>query len=263
MSEVHPSAIVDAGARLAPDVRIGPYCVVGGEVTLDAGVELLSHVVVSGRTSIGAGTRIMPFACLGLPPQDRSFAGEPSALSIGKNCLIREHVTVSPGTLAGGMTTRVGDGCWLMIGCHVAHDCQIGDYVTLSNQVALGGHVRVGDYATLGGLSAVHQYVRIGRHAMIGGMSGVDADVVPYALALGDRARVRGVNLKGLRRRGFPSPELRRLSAAFDVLFDARGTLESRLSRLELLAPESESVAELVTFLRGRARRPICRAAAR
>lgn len=259
MTDVHPSAIIESGARLGPDVRVGPYCVVGAEVVLEQGVELAAHVVVAGRTRIGAGTRVMPFACLGLPPQDRSYAGEPSELWIGKNCLIREHVTISPGTRAGGMITRVGDGCLLMIGCHVAHDCRLGEHVTLSNQVALGGHVQVDDWATLGGSSAVHQYVRIGRHAMVGGMSGVDADVLPYALALGDRARIRGVNLKGLRRRGFGAAELHPIRAAFAIVFDDQGTLQSRLLGLEPLALGNDAVAHILQFLRGRGRRPICR----
>jgi UDP-N-acetylglucosamine acyltransferase len=259
MSAIHPTAIVDASARIGARVRIGPYCVVGSQVSLEDDVELSAHVVVAGRTAIGRGTRVMPFACLGLPPQDRSYAGEESELIIGQGNVIREHVTMSPGTRGGSMKTTIGDGCLFMIGAHVGHDCSIGNQVTVSNQVALGGHVRIEDHAILGGHSAVHQYVRIGRHAMIGGMSGIDADVLPYALAAGNRARVQGVNSKGLRRRGFASSELRLLAAAFEQVFARQGTLASRLVALEPVAATSEPVKHLLEFLRARGRRPICR----
>ncbi|MGE5270593.1 MAG: acyl-ACP--UDP-N-acetylglucosamine O-acyltransferase, partial [Thiohalocapsa sp.] len=203
MPQIHPTAVVDAGARLADDVVIGPYCVIGAQVSLLAGVALKSHVVIDGRTTIGARTRIFPFASIGHETQDLKYKGEPSTLEIGHDNTIREHVTINPGTEGGGMVTCVGSHCLLMVGAHVAHDCQIGDHVILVNNATLGGHVVVEDYAILGGLSAVHQFVRIGRHAMIGGMSGVERDVIPYGLVMGDRARLTGINLIGMQRRGF------------------------------------------------------------
>src|SRR5437763_14408033 len=168
MPQIHPTAIVAPGATLAEDVAIGPYCVIGEEVVLGAGVKLRAHIVVDGRTTIGEGTRIFPFASIGLEPQDLKYRGEPSTLVVGRNNTIREHVTMNPGTEGGGMVTRVGDHGLFMVGVHIAHDCQIGDNVVMANNATLAGHVVVGDNAVIGGLSAVHQFVRIGRYAMIG-----------------------------------------------------------------------------------------------
>ena len=197
MTDIHSTAIVDPKATLAGDVTIGPYSVVGENVVLGAGVRLMSHVVVDGHTQVGAGTVIYPFASIGLPPQDLKYGGEPSVLEIGVNNVIREHVTMNPGTEGGGMITRIGDNCLFMVASHVAHDCQLGDHVIMANNAALGGHVSVGEWAILGGLSAIHQYVRIGRHAIVGGMSGVEHDVIPYGSVMGDRARLAGLNLVG------------------------------------------------------------------
>ncbi len=197
MSSIHATAIVEPGAKLADDVRIGPYCVIGAEVELAEQVELVSHVVIAGRTRIGAGTKIYSFASLGGPPQDLKYKGEPSALIIGAKNVIREQVTMNPGTAGGGMVTRVGNNGLFMVGAHVAHDCKLGNNVIMANNATLGGHVEVGDHAILGGLCAVHQFVRIGPHAMIGGMSGVEHDVIPYGLVKGDRARLSGLNYGG------------------------------------------------------------------
>src|SRR3989440_11723229 len=190
MPQIHPTAIVAPGATLAEDVSIGPYCVIGEEVVLGAGVKLIAHVVVDGRTTIGEGTRLFPFASIGLEPQDLKYRGENSELVIGRNNTVREYVTMNPGTEGGGMVTRIGDGCLFMVGAHVAHDCQIGNHVVMANNATLGGHVVIEDYAVLGGLCAVHQYVRIGRHAMIGGVSGVERDVIPYGPGMGGRGRL-------------------------------------------------------------------------
>ena len=179
MATIHPTAIVDPRARIAAGVSLGPYCVVGPEAVLEEDVELVSHVALSGRTVVGAGTRIFPFASIGHQPQDLKYKGEPSRLEIGRRNVIREHVTMNPGTSGGGMLTKVGDGCLFMVGAHVAHDCRIGDSVIMANNATLAGHVTIEDYAILGGLSAVHQYVRIGKHAMIGGVTGVERDVIP------------------------------------------------------------------------------------
>jgi len=258
MSEIHPTAIVDSGARVAERVRIGPYCVVGPNVELGAGVELVSHVVVAGHTSIGAESRIYPFASLGHPPQDLKYKGEPSRLLIGQHCIIREQVTMNPGTAGGGMITRVGDHGLFMNGVHVAHDCQVGTNVIMASNATIGGHVQVGDFAFLGGLSAVHQYVRIGPHAMIGGMTGVEADVIPFGLVMGDRARLSGLNMVGLKRRGFSRKEIHELRTAYRLLFAQEGTMAERLEDVASLYAGSKPVMALVEFIRSDSARSIC-----
>ena len=186
MPQIHPTAIVAPGAMLAETVVIGPYCIVGEDVALGPRVTLRSHVVVDGRTTIGEGTRLFPFASIGLEPQDLKYRGEKSELVIGRNNTIREYVTMNPGTEGGGMVTRIGDRCLFMVGAHVAHDCQIGDHVIMANSATLAGHVVVEDYAILGGLCAVHQYVRIGQHAMIGGVIPIAGADVPRGEHHGD-----------------------------------------------------------------------------
>jgi UDP-N-acetylglucosamine acyltransferase len=258
MTNVHPTAIVAPEAKLAEDVEIGPYSIVGEHVELAAGVRLMSHVVVDGHTSIGAGTVIYPFASIGSPPQDMKYGGEPSRLEIGAKNVIREHVTMNPGTEGGGMLTRIGDECLFMVASHVAHDCQIGDHVILANNAALGGHVSVGDWAILGGLSAVHQFVRIGRHAIVGGMSGVEHDVIPYGSVMGDRARLAGLNLIGLKRRGFSRDEIHDMRRAFRLLFAHEGTMTERLADVSELFSAIEPVMDIVDFIQTDSSRPIC-----
>ena len=258
MPQIHPTAIVAPGAVLADNVVIGPYCVVGDNVRLGAGVVLRAHVVVDGRTTIGDGTRIFPFASIGLEPQDLKYSGEPSSLVIGRNNTIREHVTINPGTEGGGMVTRVGNDCLLMVGAHVAHDCQIGDHVILVNNATLGGHVVMEDYSILGGLSAVHQFVRIGRHAMIGGMSGVERDVIPYGLVMGDRARLTGLNIIGVQRRGFSREDIQGLRNAYNWLFSGDGTLSDRVNEVSERFGEITPVADILAFIRADSSRAIC-----
>ncbi len=258
MAEVHPTAIVESGAHLAADARIGPYCVIGSEVELGAGVVLEAHVVVGGRTKIGAGTRIYPFASIGLPPQDLKYAGEPSTLEIGRNNVIREHVTMNPGTKGGGMVTSVGDEGLFMIGCHVAHDCRIGNNVVMANSAALGGHVHIGDFAILGGLSAVHQFVRIGAHAIIGGMSGVENDVIPYGSVMGDRAHLVGLNLVGLKRRGFSREVIHVLRNAYRLLFAQEGTMNERLQDVAQMFADNEAAMDIIRFMQLPSQRSIC-----
>ena len=257
MSEVHPTAIVAPGAKLADDVAIGPYTIVGENVELAAGVRLMSHVVVDGHTKVGEGSIIYPFASIGLPPQDMKYAGESSVLEIGAKNVIREHVTMNPGTEGGGMLTRIGDECLFMVASHVAHDCQIGDHVIMANNAALGGHVSVGDWAILGGLSAVHQYVRIGRHAIVGGMSGVEHDVIPYGSVMGDRARLAGLNLVGLKRRGFGRDAIHDMRRAFRLLFAQEGTMTERLADVSDLFNAIEPVMDIVDFIQTDSSRPI------
>jgi UDP-N-acetylglucosamine acyltransferase len=258
MANIHPTAIVEPGAKLAASVTIGPYCHVGEDVELGEGVILHAHAVVVGRTVVGEATRIFPFASIGHEPQDRKYAGEKSRLVIGRNNVIREHVTMNPGTTGGGMVTSVGDGCLFMVGVHVAHDCRIGNNVVMANNATLSGHVIVSDHAVLGGLSAVHQFVRIGQHAMIGGMSGVERDVIPYGLVMGDRARLSGLNIIGMQRRGFSREEIQALRTAFQLLFGEAGTLAERVDEIAGKFPEAKTVQDIVGFIRADSSRAIC-----
>ena len=239
------------GAVIADDVTIGPYCLVGPEVELGAGVELLSHVVVvTGITTIGARTRIFPFASIGHEPQDKKYRGERSRLIIGAENVIRESVSMSPGTTDGGMVTRIGDRNLFMLGTHVAHDCIVGNDCVFANNATLAGHVVVGDFAILGGLSAVHQFCRIGHHAMVGGVTGVERDVIPYGMAIGDRARLVGLNLVGLQRSGYGKDDIQALRAAYDQLFGSDGTLQERIDQIAIQYAAVVPVMELVDFVR-------------
>ena len=257
-AEIHPTAIVDASAKLGAGVSIGPYCVVGGDVELGDGVKLHSHVVVMGRTKIGADTTIFPFASIGHQPQDLKFHGEASTLEIGARNQIREQVTINPGTEGGGMITKIGDDCLFMMSSHIAHDCQVGNHVILANNATLAGHVTVGDFAIIGGLSAVHQFVRIGSHAMIGGMSGVENDVIPYGMVKGERAHLAGLNIVGLERRGFAREEIRSLRSAYRMIFAPEGTLLERLEEVAIQYQNQNLVKGLLDFIRARASRALC-----
>jgi UDP-N-acetylglucosamine acyltransferase len=258
MANIHPTAIVDDAAVLGEGVRIGPFCTVSAEAKLGDGVVLDSHVVVAGRTTIGPNNRIYPFAAIGTPPQDTKYAGEPSELILGANNVIREHVTMNPGTSGGGMVTRVGNNCLFMVGAHLAHDCQVGDHVILVNNVILGGHVEVQDHAILGGMSAVHQFVRIGRHAMIGGKSAIESDVIPYGSVLGNRAYLSGLNIIGLKRRGFSRDEIHGLRAAYRLLFAQEGTMQERLVDVAAMFADHEQVMEVVAFIQADSSRALC-----
>jgi UDP-N-acetylglucosamine acyltransferase len=218
-AQIHPTAIINDGAIIGKDVNIGPYCVIGKNVILDDGVRLVSHVCVDGITHIGAESLVYPFASIGHNPQDLKFNGEPSTVTIGKKTTIREYVTIQPGTEGGGMKTTVGDGCLLMVGVHVAHDCHVGNNVVMANYATLAGHVFVADHVIIGGLSAIKQFVRIGAYAMIGGMSGVEKDVVPYALVMGERANLHGVNILGMKRHGFSNAVIQRVQAIYKNVF--------------------------------------------
>lgn len=258
MLRIHPNALVEDGAVLGADVVIGPFCRIGPNARLGDGVILSSHVVVDGHTTIGANTRIFPFAAIGLPPQDLKYRGEASRLEIGRNTIIREHVTMNPGTSGGQMVTRVGDNCLFMAGSHVAHDCAIGDNVILVNSATLGGHVVIDDWAIIGGLSAAHQFTRIGRHAMVGGMTGVETDVIPFGRVTGNRARLQGLNVVGLKRRNFSREAIHGLRHAYRLLFAQEGTMAERLEDVAELFGDNESVMEIVNFIRADSSRGIC-----
>lgn len=258
MVSIHPSALVEAGAELGEGVEIGPFCHVGANVTLGDRVRLISHVVVAGHTRIGEGTELYPFAAAGLPPQHRGYKNEPTELIIGKNCVIREHATLHPGTAFDAGRTVVGDGCLLMVGTHIAHDCVVGDHVIMANGAVIGGHVKVGDYVNFGGMCAVHQHVRIGKYAMIGGMSGVENDVIPYGSVMGDRARLAGLNVVGLKRRGFDREEIHLLRKAYRLMFAAEGTMAERLDDVLELFADNQVVMDIIEFVRADSARSIC-----
>lgn len=255
---IHPSAIVDPKAELGAGVEIGPYSVIGSHVRIGANSRIGSHVVIDGRTTIGPKATIFPFASIGHIPQDLKYKGEPSELVVGANNIIREHVTMNTGTSGGGMVTRVGDNCLFMVGAHVAHDCKIGDHVIMANNATLAGHVQIGEWAVLGGLCAVHQFARIGKHAMIGGMSGVEHDVIPYGSVVGNRARLAGLNIIGLKRRGFTRDQIHTLRTAYRLLFAQEGTMAERLSDVEEIYHDNEVVMEIASFIRANSSRAIC-----
>lgn len=258
MAEIHPTAIVESGATLGEGVIIGPYSIVGADATLGDNVHLKSHVVVAGLTRIGAGTQIYPFASIGHQPQDLKYKGEPTTLEIGENNVIREHVTMNPGTAGGVSKTTVGNNCLFMVGAHIAHDCVVGNHVVMANNATLGGHVSVGEWAILGGLSAIHQFVRVGRHAIVGGMTGVEHDVIPYGSVMGDRARLAGLNLVGIKRRGFSRDIIHDLRRAFRLLFADEGTMAERLSDVSELFSANEPVMDIVNFIQRDSERSIC-----
>jgi UDP-N-acetylglucosamine acyltransferase len=257
-TEIHPTAIIEPGATLGEGVFVGPYCVVGPDVSLGDGVRLISHAVVAGRTAVGPNSHIYPFASIGHQPQDLKYRGEPSRLEIGANNIIREHVTMNPGTEGGGMCTRIGNNCLFMMSAHVAHDCVVGNHVILANNATLAGHVHIGDYAILGGLSAVHQFARIGCHAMVGGLSGVEQDVIPYGLVLGNRARLAGLNIIGLKRRGFSRAEVATLRKAYRLMFAEEGSMAERLNDVTEMYSGNEAVMDIVEFIRTDSSRAIC-----
>ncbi len=258
MSFIHPTAVVDPQAKIGEEVTIGPYCVIGPEVTIGDHCQLLSSVVVNGKTKVGPHTSIYPFASIGHAPQDMKYRGEPSTLTIGAHTIIREQVTINPGTAGGGMATRVGDHCLLMVGAHVAHDCKVCDHVIMVNNATLAGHVTVDDYAIIGGLSAIHQFCRIGKHAMVGGMSGVESDVIPYGLVMGNRARLTGLNIVGLKRRGFSRNDVAALRRAYRLMFAEEGTMAERLDDVTESYGAQEAVMDILSFVRSASSRGIC-----
>lgn len=251
MPIIHPTALVDPAARLAESVTVGPYCVVGPNVELAEGVTLKSHVVLDGHTRVGEGSVIFPFASVGMPPQDLKYKGEESRLEIGARVTIREHVTINPGTEGGGMLTTVGDDVLLAIGAHVAHDCHVGQRCVIMNNVLLGGHVSVGEFAVIGGGSAIHQFVRLGKHCMVGGASGVENDVIPYGTVMGNRARLHGLNLVGMKRRGFSRDDIHALRNAYKQLFGAADgqVMADRLRAVAEQYGDSPAVRDVLTFL--------------
>ncbi len=258
MNKIHNTAIIDSNSLIDSSVSIGPFCVIGPNVKIEKNVKIRSNVVIDGYTVIGEGTEIFPFASIGLPPQDLKYRGEKSKLNIGKESIIREYVTINPGTEGGGMLTITGNKCLFMASSHVAHDCKVGDNVILANNATLGGHVEVGDYAFVAGLAAVHQFVRIGAHSMVGGMSGVENDVIPYGTVTGNRASLSGLNLIGLKRRGFNREDINGLRQAYRMLFAPEGTLQERIEDVARLYSNNSLVLDIVNFVQKDSSRRIC-----
>ncbi len=258
MATIHPTAIVDSAARIGDGVEIGPFCTVGPQVSLGDHVSLQSHVVIEGDTEIGAGTQIHAFACLGAPPQVWGGQNQETRLVIGERNIIREHVTMHTGTAAQRGVTMVGSDGMFMAGSHVAHDCIVGNKVTMANSAALAGHVEVGDFVIIGGLVGVHQYSRIGRYAFIGACAMVTKDVIPYGSVWGNHAHLEGLNLVGLKRRGFAREVINELRAAYRLLFADEGTFQERLEDAASVYAASAEVMELIDFIRADASRPLC-----
>lgn len=249
---IHPTAIIEAGAELGEGVKVGPYSIVGANVKIGDNCELMSHAVITGNTMMGSGNRVFPFTSIGQIPQDLKYHGEPSEVIIGNDNQIRENVTINAGTEGGGMVTRIGNNNLLMAYTHVAHDCILGNGIVLANCATLAGHVEVDDQAIIGGLSAIQQFVRIGKLAMIGGMSGVTKDVAPYCLLAGGyRSGLSGLNLVGLKRKGFTSSQVGRLKEVYRILLQESGKRDERLAEAEaLLQPDDDVAREIIDFVR-------------
>lgn len=246
---IHASAVISPGAELADGVTVGPYAVIGPRVRIGAGTVVGPHVVINGPTRIGENNRIFQFASIGEEPQDKKYGGEDTALEIGNGNTIREFCTINRGTAQDAGVTRIGDDNWLMAYTHVAHDCQVGSNVIMSNNATLAGHVHIGDYAILSGFTAVHQFCRIGAHSFIGGLSGITRDVLPFMLVAGHPPEPHGINQEGLRRRGFTAEQIRNLKEAYRILYRSGLRLVEAREQLERLAAGRPEVQVLVAFI--------------
>ena len=247
---IHPLAVVEPGARLGTGVKVGPFCHVSADTALGDNVELISHVAVMGATTIGEGTKVYPQAVLGGPPQNNKHKGGRTTLVIGRNCIIREGVTMHRGSDTSRGETTVGDNGHFLAYVHIAHDCIIGHNVTMANLATLGGHVQVGDHANLGGMSAAHQNIRIGHHAFVGGMSGAFKDVIPYGLIRGANGYLRGLNLIGMKRSGMPRSEINAIRHSVDAIFDSSRTMEENMAAAEARFAGSPAVLDILSFMR-------------
>jgi UDP-N-acetylglucosamine acyltransferase len=246
---IDPRAIVHPQARLAADVSVGPFTVIGAEVEIGAGTWIGPHAVVKGPARIGRDNRIYQFASIGEDPQDKKYAGEPTRLEIGDRNLFREYATVNRGTVQGGGVTRIGDDNWIMIGCHIAHDCIIGNHTIFSNNAALAGHVTVQDHAILGGYTLVHQFCAIGAYCFTAMGSVISKDVPPYVLVSGHMARPYGLNVEGLKRRGFSTQTIAELRRAYKLLYKSKLTLEQALAEIRALARTTPEAGALAAFI--------------
>lgn len=260
---IHPTAIVHDRAELGEDVHVGPFCTVGADVSLGDRVRLHSHVVAEGLTSLGADSEAYPFAVLGCPPQHTRFAGEPSTLEIGHHCIIREHVTMHPGTAIDAMKTTIGNHGMFLVASHVAHDCVVGDHAIFANNASLGGHAKIGNHVMMGGFATVQQWCRVGDHAMVASQTAVDSDVIPFGIAVGNRACLTGINVIGLGRRGFSEEDIISLRSLYRSLFRTKGIFSDRLAAARQKYAGNAKAAEVFAFLDTAGRNGVCQAATR
>ena len=254
---IHKTCIIDSKAKISKTAKIGPYTIIGPNVEIEDEVEIHSHVNITGYTKVGTGTKIFPFASIGTQPQDLKYKGEKNSLVIGKNNIVREYVTINPGTEGGGGVTKIGDNCLFMISSHIAHDCIIGNDVVIANNVPLGGHVVIEDGVIIGGNSAVQQFTRIGRLAMIGGMTGVLKDVIPFGLSFGNRNFLKGINIIGLKRKNYENKKIMQLNEAYEKIFSSKN-LHENLSKINGEYKNNELVQEVTNFISKDKKRPIC-----
>jgi len=255
---IHPSAVIDPHAELAEDVEVGPYAVIGAGVQIGKGSKIKAHAVVEGKTTIGAGNVIFQFASVGSQPQDLKYKGEPSELVIGDRNTIREYVSLNPGTSGGGMVTRVGNQNLLMMYCHIAHDCILGDRNIVANGATLGGHVMLEDFCIVGGLAGIHQFVRVGAGAILGAGSMVSKDVPPYCNATGDRATLHGLNAEGMRRRGFSKEQIDNVRKAYRIMFQSKLLTRAAVEKVRNDIPQTPEVVQFIDFIT-QSKRGICR----
>ena len=255
---ISPLSVIHPDARIADGVEVGPFCTIGAGVEIGAGTRLVSHVSLSGTTAIGRDCTLYPFVSIGHPPQDNKHSGREVSIRIGDRNTFREKVNVHPGSDAGRRETRIGSDNLFMVGAHIAHECRVGSNVVLTNGVQLGGACDVDDFAVLGGLAAVVQFTRIGRHAFVGGMTLVTQDVIPYGYALGNTARLKGLNTVGLKRRGFSKEDIRTLRKAYGLLFATEGRFQERLEDVADSYADNALVHDILDFIRARERKNIC-----
>ncbi len=256
---IHPTAIISEKAIINKNVTVGPYCIIDDFVSIGENTQLISNVHISGNTVIGKNNKFYPFSSIGLIPQDKKFRGENSKLIIGDNNIIREQVTINPGTEDGGMLTEIKNNCLIMIGSHIAHDCMLASNVILVNNATLGGHVSIGENAIIGGNSAIHQFVNIGNNAMIGGMSGVETNIIPYGLYIGIRSNLRGLNLIGLKRKGLEKSIIQNINLIFKKIFMNNSSIELNIKNLAENEKKINEIKEIIDFINLNSKRGISR----
>ena len=253
---IHPTAIVNKNSKISKNVEIGPYCVIGSDVEIGPNSKLHSHISIKGKTKIGKNNEIFPFVSIGTSPQDLKYKGEKNSIIIGDNNKLREYVNINPGTLQGGTITKLGNNNLLMVYCHIAHDCNIGNDIVLANNVQVGGHVKIEDNAIVGGSCAIHQFSRIGKLAMVGGMTGVLSDVIPFSLSLGNRNNLVGLNLIGLRRAKISNDDIKILQKSYDVIFSDQN-FRSNIDNLNADLKNNKYVKIIIDFINSDKKRPI------